>query len=421
MDKKEMREQLGRLVHESRVLIDLADKEERSFTAEEEETYQRLDKEISQTEASLHTIERHDRLEERESYLESRVTEPTRPEIQGADGGNGGNAGAAGGSGRASAEYRDAFSRYLQAGEGGLNQWQHRALSAGVGAEGGYAVPEEQFVNELIQRLDDMMPLRTIARGFQVTNAASLGAPVLDTDPADADWTTELETGGEDSSMDFAKRELNPYPLAKLLKVSNKLLRNSALPIDSIVQERMAYKIYTPLETAYMTGDGSNKPLGLFTASAAGISTDRDVDVGDGAGALDADDWITARYTLKQPYWARGQWLFHRNVLAAVRKLKAAATGNYLWQPGLAAGAPATFLDLPYVISEFAPGTVSTGNYLAMLGDFSFYWYADALDFTIQRLVELYAETNQTGFITRGEFDGMPVLEDAFVRIVFTA
>ena len=35
----------------------------------------------------------------------------------------------------------------------------------------------------------------------------------------------------------------------------------------------------------------------------------------------------------------------------------------------------------------------------------------------VQRLVELYAETNQTGMIGRMESDGMPVLAEAFVRV----
>jgi hypothetical protein len=35
----------------------------------------------------------------------------------------------------------------------------------------------------------------------------------------------------------------------------------------------------------------------------------------------------------------------------------------------------------------------------------------------MQRLVELYAATNQIGFIGRKETDGMPVLAEAFVRV----
>ena len=52
-----------------------------------------------------------------------------------------------------------------------------------------------------------------------------------------------------------------------------------------------------------------------------------------------------------------------------------------------------------------------------MIGDWSFYWIADALNMAIQRLDELYAETNQTGYIARRELDAMPVLAEAFIRV----
>ena len=52
-----------------------------------------------------------------------------------------------------------------------------------------------------------------------------------------------------------------------------------------------------------------------------------------------------------------------------------------------------------------------------MLADFSHYWIADALTLEFQLLNELYAETNQVGLIGRLESDGMPVLEEAFVRV----
>ena len=35
----------------------------------------------------------------------------------------------------------------------------------------------------------------------------------------------------------------------------------------------------------------------------------------------------------------------------------------------------------------------------------------------MQRLAELYAETNQIGIIARAATDAMPVLEEAFVRV----
>ena len=72
---------------------------------------------------------------------------------------------------------------------------------------------------------------------------------------------------------------------------------------------------------------------------------------------------------------------------------------------------------LQFFMSEYVPNTFTTGKYVGILGDFSFYWIVDALNLEVQRLDELYAATNQIGFIGRMETDGMPVLEEAFVRV----
>ena len=72
---------------------------------------------------------------------------------------------------------------------------------------------------------------------------------------------------------------------------------------------------------------------------------------------------------------------------------------------------------MPIHASEYAPNTFTTGLYVGIVGDWSQYWIADALDMTVQRLVELYAATNQVGLIGRMESDGMPVLGEAFARV----
>ncbi len=63
------------------------------------------------------------------------------------------------------------------------------------------------------------------------------------------------------------------------------------------------------------------------------------------------------------------------------------------------------------------PNTFTTGTYVGILGDFSYYWIADDIQLQMQRLAELYAETNQIGIIARAATDAMPVLEEAFVRV----
>ncbi|MFE3855297.1 phage major capsid protein [Streptomyces griseorubiginosus] len=308
-----------------------------------------------------------------------------------------------------------AFRAYLVNGRAALSEQQARALNMGSDPEGGFLVAPQQFVQQLLQNVDDMVAIRRLATVQQITTAESLGVPTLDTDLNDADWTSELSTGSQDDSLRFGKRELRPNPVAKRVKVSRTLLRRAAISPETIVRQRLEYKFGVTQEKAFMTGDGNKKPLGLFTASNDGIPTSRDVATGSATG-FTADGLIDAKYTLKSQYWNKARWLFHRDAIRLVRKLKD-ANDQYVWQPGLAADRPDVILEAPYEVNEFVPNTFTNGNYVGMFGDFSYYWIVDALSMDIQRLVELYAEANQVGFIGRMESDGMPVMAEPFVRL----
>jgi HK97 family phage major capsid protein len=308
-----------------------------------------------------------------------------------------------------------AFRAYLLNGRHALSEQQVRALNAGSDPEGGFLMAPQQFVQQLLKAVDDQVAIRRLATVQQLTTAESLGVPTLDTDLSDADWTSEVATGSQDDGMRFGKRELRPNPLAKRVKISRTLLRRAAMNPETIVRERLEYKFAVSQEKAYMTGDGNKKPLGLFVASSDGIPASRDIATGSATG-FTGDGLIDAKYSLKSQYWAKARWLFHRDGIKIIRKIKD-DNGQYVWQPGLSADRPDMILDLPYEVNEYVPNTFTNGNYVGMLGDFSFYWIADALSMDIQRLVELYAETNQVGFIGRLETDGMPTLAEPFVRL----
>mgnify|MGYP005824440061 CR=1 FL=1 len=313
-----------------------------------------------------------------------------------------------------------AFRNYLRSGNiAGAGADELRALQADADTEGGFLVVPEEFVRLLIKFMDDAVFVRGLATVIPVINADSLGIPSLDTDIADADWTTELLTGTEDSSMALGKRSLEPHPLAKLIKVSNKLLRIGAIPVEQLVNDRLGYKFAITQEKAYLTGTGAGQPLGLFTASGDGISTGRDVSTGNTTTALTFDGLIEAKFSVKGGYWRNARWLFHRDAVKMITKLKD-GEGRYLWQQSVQDGGPDMILGRPVDMSEYVPNTFTTGLYVGMFGDFSHYWIVDSLQLQVQRLVELYAATNQVGFIGRYEGDGMPVLEEAFARVTLT-
>ena len=433
---KELRQSLGEMVNQSRAIIDRSDAEKRKRTGEEEAELTKLNGEMDGLEKDIEIV---DRQEKREYTLAQPVNTALKtpvpkngdePEYRAVEkefrsrfpkfGAH--IARRMQNNPLATATYRTAFDRWLvsprSSGLSTLTPDEVRALSVGTASEGGYTVPQEEFIAELIKTVDDAAVIRGLARTFQVTQAQSLGAPTLSADPSDPDWTTELAVGTEDSTMAFGRRELRPWPLAKYIKVSDKLLRASPLGMEGIVRDRLAYKVAVANSKAFNTGSGINQPLGIYTPDANGISTARDVDVST-SNAVDADKIITARYTLRPGYWPAARWHLHRNMLAKLRQLKTGTSPNqYLWMPGLTVGAPNTLLDFPYSVDEYAPSaTVGTGIYLAVLGDFSSYWIVDAMNVRLQRLDELFALTNQVGFVIRMETDGQPVLEDAFVRL----
>ena len=395
---KELREGRARIAAEMRAILDGAEAEKRAPTAEETLKHEALFDKTEEMRKLIGMEERQIELDresavksDAEQRKEAAADKPAELRMQG-------------------------FRSWLKGGNTGEGFAEFRALSVGTDVEGGFLVTPEQFVAQLIQAVDNQVFIRRRATKIPVPSAQSLGVPTLDADPADADWTTELATGSEDSTMAFGKRVLTPHAFAKRIKVSNDLLRKSLLPAESIVMQRMAYKFGITEEKGFMTGSGSAQPLGVFTASADGIPTSRDVSTGNSTSAITFDGLINAKYSVKAQYWARANWTFHRDTVKMITKLKD-GDGQYLWRPSVREGEPDTVLGHPMDISEYAPNTFTTGLYVGLFGDMSFYWIADAMNMQMQRLNELYAETNQVGFIGRQEVDGMPVLGEAFARV----
>lgn len=431
---QELFDQKGQLTKQLRELDEKANQEKRSLTSDEQTTWQQTDTALDLV---IEKITRSQRL----SALEKSDGE-SRRNFDPGNTGDGSGQGARGTGNpeeamrRALADWENvrrdleelpeetrnlvtsaqsrAFGRFLSRGYSALNDIDCRSLEMGIGSQGGYAVAPQQFVNSLIQKVDDMVFIRGLATTYAISGAHSLGFPSLETDPADSDWTVELQTGQADTSMALGKREFITNPLAKRIKVSRTLMRNSN--IEALVRDRLAYKFAITQEKAFLTGSGANQPLGVFTAHSSGVSTSRDISTGNTTTAIGADGLIEAKFALKGQYWPRARWIFHRDAVKAVRKLKD-SQNQYLWQPGLASGEPDRILDVPYLMSEYVPSTFTSGLYVGIIGDFSQYYIADSLDLSLQRLEELYAEQNQIGFIGRLETDGMPVMEEAFARV----
>jgi len=401
---RELRDERQKAVEESRKILDTAKEEKRDLNDEENQKWDSLMTRQQNLADQIKREERQIELDREFAEHEARAKDNEREREKGKP--------------QSKEDLQmEGFRHWLATGQFRNDDagQEFRALSAETDTEGGFTVPE-QFSNSLIKSIDDLTFIRQRATTISLTSGDSIGVPTLDADPADADWTSELGTGSEDSDMKFGKREMKPYPLAKRIKVSRKLLRVSALGMEQLIRDRLAYKFGITHEKAFLTGHGNNQPLGLFTASNDGIPTSRDVSSGNETTNITFDGLAETKYSLKAAYRNRAEWLFHRDAVKKAAKLKD-GEGQYLWQPSKSADEPDLLLGRPLLESEYVPNTFTTGQYVGLFGDLSYYWIADSLMMDMQRLVELYSETNQIGFIGRLESDGAPVLAEAFARI----
>jgi HK97 family phage major capsid protein len=412
---QDLLQERANLISQTREILDAAEAENRGLSEEEEQRYETLMEQIAGMTSRVERLESQERMEREldQPLTIATRTEPNSDRVTQIEFVSRGL--------RSAHETDPAFleqeewRRLLQyatpEAQAAVRAWLRnpqtdrptlRALQADSDTVGGCLVTPIQMVDRMIQAVDNLTYIRQWATLFSVPNAESLGAVSLDNDPADPTWTSELAIGTEDQQMSFGKRELNPHPLAKYIKVSRKLMRKVP-SVEDLVIQRLSYKFGMTMENAYLNGDGAGKPLGVFTASNDGISTNRDVSEGNTTTGIEFDGLIEAKYTLKTQYWSAARWLFHRDGVKQIAKLKD-DNGQYLWRESVRVG-------------EYAPNTFTADQYVGILGNFAYYWVADALDMEMQRLVELYAATNQVGFIGRMESDGMPVLEEAFVRV----
>ena len=401
----ELRESAGRVVTEARGVFEAAEKEGRDLTQEEQA---RFDKLHEDAEGKVATAERY----ERQAKAELGGAEPdaggrSTPGDDDPGGGAGGNR----------EDRCGAMAQFLRGGYETLDVEQRATLQMDNDIGGGFFTATQTFINRLLTNADDKMVLANLATIYNVGLDETLGCPTLDGDITDFVMAGELTEAAEDTGLQIGKRELRPHRIKrKLVKMSKDLMLTSRLDVEQIVIDRTGLALARARDNWFMTGTGARQPLGLFTASDDGIPTSQDVATGSATG-ITGDGLIDAQDMLNDIYDPKASWLFHKDAVTLIRKLKD-GDQQYLWQPGLQAGTPNVILGKPYRTAANVPNTYTSELYAGMYGDYSYYWVASALSLSLQRLEELYALTGQIGLLFDGMgIDAMPVLAEAFVRI----
>ena len=168
--------------------------------------------------------------------------------------------------------------------------------------------------------------MRQFARVHTVPSAGTLGIRARTAKLSTFNWSSELTVSTSDTALKYGKRSLTPHHLTGGIEVSRDLVRR----LGGLVQQEVMFEASRDsgevMEDAYLTGSGSQQPLGVFTASSDGISTGRDVATGS-ATSITYDGLVNTKYSLKSQYRTGGaragaRWLFHRDAVSIIAKLK---------------------------------------------------------------------------------------------------
>jgi len=271
------------------------------------------------------------------------------------------------------APHQKAFAAYLRSGDDdGLRglEMEGKALGTSVAADGGYLV-DPQTADTIKGTLSSTASIRAIAN---VVNVDATSFDVLvDRTEMGAGWATEASAVTETATPQIDRITIPLHELSALPKASQRLLDDSAFDIEGWLAGRIADKFARSEASAFVNGDGIDKPMGLLTYP----SVDNDVWVwgnlgyvvtgADGA-IVDGDPIVDLVYSLGAEYRANATFVMNSKTAGTIRKLKD-NDGRFLWSDGLAAGEPARLMGYAVLIAEDMPDVASDATAIAF-GDF---------------------------------------------------
>lgn len=392
---KRLQERRAGVWEEAKALLDAAENEKRELTAEEEQTYQRLNADLDAIDARAKDLAAAEqRNKDADEAFRALLDKEPAPEHQ------------RGAADEETKRVRDwltgaSGSRALEIGPSQrmpLDQRTLSKLSAGAGAN---TVPIS-FYNQLVQHMIETSGV--LAAGPTVLRTATgeqLQIPKTTAHSASAGIVAEAGTLTANEPT-FGQVSLDAYKYGFLLQVSHELANDTGVDLLGYLAMQAGRALGNGFGAHLVTGTGSSQPNGVLTASTLGKTGSASV-----AGAPNGDDLIDLFYSVIAPYRQSSScgWMMRDATVAAIRKLKD-STGQYLWQPGLTEGSPDRILGKPVYTDPNMPAVALAAKSI-LFGDFSTYFVREVETVRFERSDDFAFNTDLITYraILRGDGD----------------
>lgn len=241
---------------------------------------------------------------------------------------------------------------------------QRAVMAKGAAGTGGNLVPTTMY-DSIVKSLRDLSSV--MQAGATVVNTAGgedIAVPTSNAFPSAAIVAENGAFGASDST--FGQVLLKAFKYGFISQASVELLADSAFSAEAYVAQVGAEALSHGINTDFIVGAGSTSaPQGILGTNSATAGHTLAV-----KGVITFDDVMDWYHSVQRQYRQNGAWIVDDSFVLAVRKLKD-TTNQYLWQPGVSAGAPDTILGRPVLtdvaVPDFGATTVAK---MGAFGDF---------------------------------------------------
>lgn len=253
-------------------------------------------------------------------------------------------------------EYEQAFDAYLRTGQPNDDLMRiSNAQTAGTPGEGGYLVPET-FRQRIIDR---MVAFGGIANAAEIVNTTAgnpMPWPTCDDTANSGEIIAEGGTFSGGADLVFGSASLGAYQYAAggasslPLRVSNTLLRDAAFDVQGFVSGKLGNRIARIQSTHLVSGTGAGQPLGIkqgLTGKQLAANT-----------AVTYDDLLEFIHVVDPAYRGTATWAFNDTSLKTLEQVKD-SNGDPLWRSMTStmgdAASNGRLLGFPYIVDQAFP------------------------------------------------------------------
>lgn len=365
---KKMRENREEKVKALENVLNAAKTENRAMTAEEQASFDAIEKEIADIDKTIEAEERAAKAKNTKETGDDGAEQETQEELE-----------------------ERAFVKYVLGAAAGLEE---RAGELNLTMANNGAIVPTSIANKIIKKVKEISPILSRATVYYMTG--ELKVPVYgassghDVKVAYSDDFTELTA----DAGKFTSVDLKGYLVGALTLIGRKLKTNAMFNVTDFIVNYMAEEIAAFLEGELLNGTTSKMEGALSTTNEKTAAA---------AAAITADELIDLQAKVKQAFQSDACWIMHPETFTAVKKLKDGQS-RYLLQDDFSGEFPYRLLGKPVFVSDNMP-KIATGAKTVLYGDMSGLSVKIAEQLEIEVLREKYATQHAIGVVAWMEVD----------------